>query len=102
METKETRVCKNCGRELPIEKFKLTRYGTRVYVCTECSTAKLRANKMAQVRNLQQEYERKESETRMLRIKDFTPREWMEELARRGYRGKLTFVETHTIDIENF
>ncbi len=33
-------------------------------------------------------------------IDKFTPRELMEELARRGYAGKLTY--TATIDIRNF
>lgn len=95
METNLTIVCKNCGRELPIGNFKLTRSGTRACVCTECSTAKRRANKQALIKDT-------ELKARALRIKDFTPRELMEELARRGYKGKLTFVETHTIDIEDF
>ena len=43
MET--SRICKDCGRELPIENFKKTRFGDRVHVCTECATRKLRENK---------------------------------------------------------
>lgn len=41
METKEplTKVCKHCGRELPIEQFSLNRNG-RIGVCKECMTAK--------------------------------------------------------------
>ena len=36
----ETKVCKDCGRELPITSFKLSRYGVRVAVCTECAVKK--------------------------------------------------------------
>ena len=34
-------------------------------------------------------------------LKDYTPRELMEELARRGYKGTLTYTETRTVDIQN-
>ena len=34
------------------------------------------------------------------RLKDFTPRELMVELARRGYKGSLEFTETRVIDIQ--
>lgn len=43
----ETRTCKDCGRELPISKFKKTAFGTRVFVCNECASKKARANKLA-------------------------------------------------------
>lgn len=39
------------------------------------------------------------AEKRQLCLADFTPRELMAELKRRGYEGKLTYVETHTIDL---
>lgn len=32
-------------------------------------------------------------------LKDYTPRELMVELARRGYEGVLTYTERKTIDI---
>lgn len=41
----ETKVCRCCGRELPISNFKTTRWGGKVSVCTECATTKLRENK---------------------------------------------------------
>ena len=98
----ETKQCKVCGRELPIENFKMSRYGTRVGVCTECATEKLRATKKAkdEQKRIQEETERKDA--RELRLKDFSGRELMEELARRGYKGKLQYVQVQEIDIENF
>jgi hypothetical protein len=38
------------------------------------------------------------AENRRLCLSDFTPRELMLELKRRGYEGRLTYVETHMID----
>ena len=87
----ETKVCKRCGKELPVENFKTSRFGTRVSVCTDCANKKRRANA---------------EEKRRKKIEDdgalgcFTPRQLMQELARRGYRGKLTY--TQEIDICNF
>jgi len=33
------------------------------------------------------------------RLSEFTPRELMLELKRRGYEGELAFVEVHKIDL---
>lgn len=32
-----------------------------------------------------------------MRLKDFTPRELMQELKRRGYEFEMTYTEVHTI-----
>lgn len=101
MET-ETKVCKECGREMPISLFKLTRWGNRAEVCNDCANQKLRASLAENKRKLIDEQHQKEVDARKLRLRDFSPRELMEELARRGYKGNLTFVETHVINIENF
>lgn len=91
----ETIKCKKCGRDLPHDKFKLTRWGDYSTVCNECvTTARLAAVKANK--------EKKESEKREIRLSEFTPRELMQELARRGYEGKLTFTKIETIDITNF
>ena len=95
----ETKVCRSCGRELPISNFKLSRWGGRVSVCTECATNKLRENKQKRIDEQKQKVEDVISETRQLCLADFTPRELMAELKRRGYEGKLNYVETHTIDL---
>ena len=44
-------------------------------------------------------YRSKWGNFRQLCLADFTPRELMAELKRRGYEGKITYVETHTIDL---
>ena len=91
--------CRCCGRELPIYNFKATRWGTRVSVCTECATNKLRENKRKKLDQQKQKVEDMRAETRQLCLADFTPRELMERLRDLGYTGKLTYVETHTIDL---
>lgn len=91
--------CRCCGRELPIYNFKVTRWGTRVSVCTECATNKLRENKRKKLDEQKQKVEDMRAETRQLCLADFTPRELMERLRDLGYTGKLTYVETHTIDL---
>lgn len=96
----ETKVCKRCGRELPVEKFKMSAYGKRVDVCTECSTAKLRENKL--LKKEMKDNAQAVVEARTLRLKDFEPRELMEELRRRGYTGELQYVQVHRINLESF
>ena len=85
----ETRTCKRCGQEKPIDQFRKNRLGF-TNVCLECARSKR-----------QQTMANKEQEERVLTLADFTPRELMEELNRRGFKGKLTFTETHIIDIAN-
>lgn len=100
-EKQEFRICKDCGRELPIENFKKTRWGDRVSVCTECAVNKLRENKEKKSREKAMQVREqaiKEAETRD-ELSAFTGRQLMKELANRGYRGKLTFLQV--IDIEN-
>lgn len=88
--------CKACGRTLPTAgNFKKTRWGTYAHVCNACAVKKRRTN----VANATAQAIK---ETHELRLKDFTPRELMEELARRGYEGKLTYTHIETIDITNF
>lgn len=98
----ETRICKECGRELPIEEFRMTRNKTRCSVCNTCSESK----RMATRKKNRLERENKETamqqDARKLRLHDFTPRELMVELAERGYKGKLTYTRVGEIDITNF
>lgn len=86
----ETKICKKCGRELPVEKFKKTRWGGYASTCNDC------------VKSAVQKTKRKNTDNaKSLRLQDFTPRELMLELKRRGYEGNLKYVETHYIDITN-
>lgn len=46
MET-ETKVCRDCGRELTIDKFTLSRFGKPSAVCRECRNEKYRDTRFA-------------------------------------------------------
>lgn len=86
--------CARCGRELPTEFFRKTRWvGVRSTTCNECFNQlkqERRAEKMQEVI----------AEASTKRLEDFTPRELMVELARRGFKGTLEFTQTRVIDIQ--
>lgn len=93
MET--TKICRDCGRELPIERFKRNKFGQPVSVCLDCDTRKRRENKEKKrlraamdARQLMLKEEEVKSE-----LSAYNSRQLMEELARRGYKGELTFVQ---------
>lgn len=94
--------CTCCGQVKTLDHFKLTRWGTRVSVCTECATQKLRDNKIRKQQEEEMEKAREDAKKseRQKMLEQYTPRELMEELARRGYTGELTY--TMKIDITNF
>ena len=94
----ETKTCKRCGRELPIENYQTARYGL-MGVCKECVAAAKRTTSIDRRDNMQRTCNLKVEEARTLRLSQFTPRELMAELYRRGYRGQLEFTHTDTIDI---
>lgn len=79
METNQIQKCCNsCERILPISAFSVdnrSKDGHRAY-CLECEKLKKGCNK---------------------KLSAFTPRDLIEELAARGYRGKLTYTITKTI-----
>lgn len=96
----ETKVCRCCGRELPISNFKKGRWGY-VSVCTECDKQHRAENKQSRINRAKQKIEDVRAENRQLCLADFTPRELIERLRDLGYTGKLNYVETHVIDLEN-
>lgn len=91
----ETKVCKDCGRELPITNFKLSRWGQRVAVCTECTVKKRKANKIKKEISMKAEVEaqRAREQERAQILQTFLPCELMRELKRRGYEGTLTLKQ---------
>lgn len=94
----ETKTCKVCGREKGLNDFYRNRIGYTL-VCKDCvsnkrKTTKDNKNETVKLRALL-------SEKRQLALNDFTPRELMLELRRRGYEGNLTYTEVHTINIAN-
>lgn len=101
----ETKICKRCGRELPITEYSTGKaHGTPFVrsVCKSCMKEKQRKGHAARKAKKEITHAEELEQARRMRIKDFTPRELMEELARRGYTGKLQYTEVHEIDIENF
>ena len=65
---KQTKVCKCCGKNLPIDSFERYADGYRNF-CRNCRRNESRATE---------------------KFKDFTSRELIDELISRGYKGELT------------
>lgn len=95
----ETKVCATCGRELTLDHFAKKPYGI-AKSCKECNGKKC-ADGNAYKKKVS-ELEKQIAESKAMRLKDFTPRELMEELAMRGYRGKLTYTQVQEIDLSRF
>lgn len=101
----ETKICKRCGRELPITEYSTGKaHGTPFVrsVCKSCMKDIMLESRANRKKKKELTHAEELEQARCMRIKDFTPRELIEELARRGYTGKLQFTEVHEIDIENF
>lgn len=95
----ETRVCECCGRELPVDSFIRRKYGMSK-ICKSCNAQKIldAKRKKKETADLVEKLEN----AKAMRLQDFTPRELMTELARRGYRGNISYTETRTIDLSTF
>lgn len=99
----ETKVCKKCGRELPIDSFYENKSlkGGHDNCCKECKNAyskewqkKNREKKKLQAKeNERIEFEKKYKIYTNRELAKFTPRELMLELKARGYEGELLFRE---------
>ena len=92
----ETRICKVCGRELSINEFAKNGMGI-THVCKEC-VANRKRSKREETKQLKQQVQ-EASNARSLRLKDFTPRELMQELKERGFDGKLKYVRVEEVDL---
>lgn len=97
----ETKICKKCGNEFPVENFRMTHHG-RVGVCNGCEAAKREETRKRHLEEKELEIDRLINEAKSTTLSLFTPRELMEELARRGYEGKLKYTRVEIIDISNF
>lgn len=101
-----TKVCKTCGRELPLSAFggrHRTADGLQAS-CKECMSAKIKKSKKAapaastpsEAEPIElmpiQEPEVKYEPT--CNLDDYTPQELYDELKRRGWSGQLTRTET--------
>ena len=94
--------CICCGQVKTLDHFKMTRWGKRVNVCTECANQKARDNKIRKQQEQEMAKAREDAKKseRQKMLEQYTPRELMEELARRGYTGELVY--TMKIDITKF
>lgn len=92
----ETKICKYCGKTKPVSEFHTNGQGV-TSCCKECHIKKVQEGRKRsnELKHKLDEVEKAKN----LRLIDFTPRELMLELKRRGYEGKITYVETHTIDL---
>ena len=86
MENEEKKVCKGCGRELPLSEFgkhDRSKDG-HMSVCKECR--RRRTSK---------------TDSAVNPLEKFTARQLMHELNLRGYDGELKYVEVHKIRLSD-
>ena len=96
----KTKVCKKCGRELPLSEFPKNRHSKDGYLNT-CKTCRTSYEKS--YRHTVLEKARLYDEITGNRgggLSAYSPRQLMQELYSRGYRGTLTYTETKTINLE--
>lgn len=112
----ETKVCKKCGRELPLENFYVNKSlkGGHDNTCKECKNTyakewqkQNREKKKAQkIENERVEFEKKYKIYTNKDLAKFTPRELILELKARGYVGTLLYEEVivnkHYIDLSKY
>lgn len=99
-EGQKTQVCICCGRELPIEMYRVSKLG-RHKTCMDCTRKhQIEAKLNKKIEKFQGDEVEK---AKKARLAEFQPRELMAELKRRGYKFTMEYVETHVIsskDIE--
>lgn len=84
------KTCKKCGAVLPLDEFykhKKSSDGHSPY-CKKCHKVMCSQYQRNKIQKNRQEL-----------LQEFTPRELILELKRRGYKGELQYVEVHNIDI---
>ena len=77
IEIPKLRRCKICKQDLPIDRFSIYGTGHR-HICKSCEKG---------IKNPSEKF------------KDITSKELIDELRRRGYKGKLTYVEVTEVKI---
>lgn len=81
----ETKVCKVCGQELPLSEFRKSPFTTNgIATCNKCVSDKIIKTKLF----------KKTTGSTNSELTKFTPRELIEELKSRGYKGKLYVTRT--------
>ena len=91
------RVCKCCGRELPLTRFHATKIGV-MKTCKDCvKKHQIEGHAKKKMADLKDE---EVAKARKARLSEFTPRELMERLKELGYKFTMTYTEVHYIDSE--
>ena len=112
----ETKVCKHCGRELPLENFYVNKSlkGGHDNTCKECKNTyakewqkKNKEKKKAQkIEEERIEFEKKYKIYTDKELAKFTPSQLILELKARGYVGTLLYEEVivnkHFIDLSKY
>jgi hypothetical protein len=81
----ETKVCKVCGQELPLSEFrKSLLVPNGIATCKKCVNEKIKKTKLF----------KETTGSTNTELAKFTPRELIEELKSRGYKGKLYVTRT--------
>lgn len=88
----EKKKCKCCGRELPVSEFSMSGGGCLLNTCKECMRKKQSEGRKKRKEEL--DFEKELADAKKMRLADFTPRDLMEELARRGIDGDMRIPET--------
>lgn len=101
MEETKTKVCCHCKQEKPLTEFTMNKNEAdgHARTCRECT------NQMNRASRLKRKMRAKEESAAISKIKEdsplsaYTPRELMDELGRRGYRGNLSYTFTAKVGI---
>lgn len=81
----ETKVCKVCGQELPLSEFrKSLLVPNGIATCKKCVNEKIKKTKLL----------KETTGSTNSKLAKFTPKELIEELKSRGYKGKLYVTRT--------
>lgn len=81
----ETKVCKVCGQELPLSEFrKSLLVPNGIATCKKCVNEKTKKTKLF----------KETTGSTNTELAKFAPRELIEELKSRGYKGKLYVTRT--------
>ena len=96
-EAPKTKTCRECGRELPLDKFSKNRNGI-LHVCKDCmKTKRAKAAEKGEKPGRYKTPQRRPSETFVSLLTRLNDIVLIEELKKRGYTGTIT--KTLTVEL---
>lgn len=93
MENETTKKCSCCGQELPVSEFQTDRQGNPISVCKSCMSKKRLEGHERKKTERKAKAEEQIQAIKNARLSQFTPRELMTELKRRGFSFTMKFEE---------